>query len=913
MTLAGPRPATGPTIRAGTGQRLVDATLPELFLRQVRATPGAPAVVCGTSEVTYADLALRVDRLADGLCRLGVRPGDVVSVAVPRSVELIAVLLAVLDVGAAYLPLDADQPAERVRYLLTDARPRCVVVAGAQPEVDEAAGAHTPLHRLHDLETAGARGTEPTSNGHGPRPADTAYVIYTSGSTGRPKGVAVSHTGIVNHLAWMQRHFGLRADDRVLHKTQLGFDVSVWELFWPLTTGAVLVVAEPGLHKDPAALARLMAEERITTVHFVPSMLDVLLGETSLSDCTSLRRVITSGETLSAGLCRAFQEACDAPLHNLYGPTEAAIDVTSWECPRPLEGEVVPIGRPVDNTGIHVLDEALRPVGPGVTGELCVTGVQLATGYVNSPGLTAERFVACPFGDPGQRMYRTGDLAWWNRDGDLEYLGRSDDQVKINGVRVEVAEVEAALMRHPAVRRAAVVVDGPPDARRLTAQLTLDSRVAPGADRLVRLLELPEESRPRVVTLAPRLPVCVHQESEARFMFREIFEDEVYVQQGVTVPDGGCVLDVGANIGLFTLFVGLQAPDVRVYACEPVPEVFDVLRRNVNLHGVDAVLLPYALADEPRESADFTYYPGVSIISGRYASTAADGAVLSDYLRGELATGGEADTGVGDAVGDLVEDRLRARRLTVPVRTASQIIDEEDIDRVSLLKIDAERSELDVLAGIEDRHWALIDQVCLEVHDSDGRPDRVRALLTAQGFEVRARRPADDNLGDLVTFYAVRPGGASAGAQPRPAARPRSAFLDELLTEIRDKAAQVLPLSMLPSQMTAVSRLPLTANGKLDRARLMTASPATRPESARTATTERERVLCALIAEIVGVSRVQVDDNIFGIGGTSLTAVKLTAAICKRFGVPFKFRMVVDSPTAAGLARRLDELLAVQG
>ena len=289
-------------------------------------------------------------------------------------------------------------------------------------------------------------------------PRDPAYLIYTSGSTGRPKGVLVPHAGIVNRILWMQHEYRLQADDSVLQKTPSGFDVSVWEFFWPLITGATLVVARPEGHRDPAYLAQIIQSKRITTVHFVPSMLQAFLDEPTAAGCTGLRRVFCSGEALPAHLCDRFRQILDVDLHNLYGPTEASVDVTYWQCADAPGQTAVPIGRPVWNTQLHVLDDGLRPVSVGAEGELYLAGVQLARGYLNRPGLTAERFVASPFGPPGSRMYRTGDLARWRPDGVLDYIGRSDFQVKIRGQRIELGEIEAVLAEHPGVARALVDV-----------------------------------------------------------------------------------------------------------------------------------------------------------------------------------------------------------------------------------------------------------------------------------------------------------------------------------------------------------------------------------------------------------------------------------------------------------------------
>ncbi|MFE5711065.1 amino acid adenylation domain-containing protein [Streptomyces sp. NPDC056501] len=441
------------------------ATLPRLFAEQARRTPDATAVLFEDERIDYATLDARAEHLARHLVAHGARPERVVAVTLPRSVELLVALYAVHKAGAAYLPIDPDYPQDRVAHMLDDAAPVLVLTPELLAELEAApAPASTP---------ASTPAFTPESGLPEARPEHPAYVIYTSGSTGRPKGVVVTHAAIVNRLAWMQHEYGLEAGERVLQKTPSSFDVSVWEFFWPLITGATLVVARPEGHKDPDYLAALIRRHSITTVHFVPSMLEAFLAATDIAACRSLRRVICSGEALPTALAERLTAVSAAELHNLYGPTEAAVDVTSHPFdPAGGDGDAVgvPIGRPVWNTGVHVLDAALRPVPPGVTGELYLSGVQLARGYLGRAALTSERFTAAPFGPPGSRMYRTGDLARWRRDGVVEFLGRADDQVKLRGFRIELGEITAVLSQHPGVRQAAVVVreDRPGD-RRLVA------------------------------------------------------------------------------------------------------------------------------------------------------------------------------------------------------------------------------------------------------------------------------------------------------------------------------------------------------------------------------------------------------------------------------------------------------------
>ncbi|HEX6355795.1 amino acid adenylation domain-containing protein [Actinophytocola sp.] len=435
-----------------TGHPVPSTTLTALLEEQAAATPAATALVFDGVEHSYAALNARANRLAHELIAAGAGPESIVAIAVPRSVELVVALVAVLKAGAAYLPVDPDYPTERIEFMLTDAAPlRVLTTEALAPTLPAVA----PMIVLDGQAFASRPEHDPVT---ALTPSHPAYVIYTSGSTGRPKGVVVSHQSIVNRLCWGQAQYALAGDDRVLQKTPSGFDVSVWEFFWPLIVGAALVVARPEGHRDPAYLAELIRRERITTVHFVPSMLQAFVREPSARSCTGLRRVICSGEALPAELRARFAALLDVDLFNLYGPTEAAVEVTHWRCVAESDATSVPIGAPVWNTTVRVLDAELAPVPVGVVGELYLAGVQLARGYLNRPGLTAERFVANPFEPGGARMYRTGDLVRWRADGVIDYVGRADGQVKIRGLRVELGEIEAVLARHPAVAETAVVV-----------------------------------------------------------------------------------------------------------------------------------------------------------------------------------------------------------------------------------------------------------------------------------------------------------------------------------------------------------------------------------------------------------------------------------------------------------------------
>ncbi|KWE72114.1 non-ribosomal peptide synthetase [Burkholderia ubonensis] len=444
--------------------------LHRLFEQQTERTPDAVAAVHDDASLTYAELNLRANRLAHHLIALGVAPDSLVGVAMERSLDMIVALLAILKAGGAYVPVDPDYPAERVRFMIDNAQLRWLLtqqhLLPALPDTD--ARLIVVDRDAHEFAAAPASNPAPALSGD-----NLAYMIYTSGSTGRPKGALNTHRAVTNRILWMQHAYALGADDAVLQKTPFSFDVSVWEFFWPLVTGARLVFARPGGQRETDYLVDLIAREGITTVHFVPSMLRAFLDHPDLdAHCASLRRVVCSGEALPYDLQQRFFERLDARLYNLYGPTEAAVDVTAWECRRDDPHRNVPIGRPIANTRVYIVDAQMQPVPVGVAGELLIGGTPVGRGYHGEPELSAAKFIADPFSaDPHARLYRTGDLARYRADGNIEFLGRIDHQVKLRGLRIELGEIEATLREHPSVDAAVVALRGVDDGARLVAWL----------------------------------------------------------------------------------------------------------------------------------------------------------------------------------------------------------------------------------------------------------------------------------------------------------------------------------------------------------------------------------------------------------------------------------------------------------
>jgi amino acid adenylation domain-containing protein/FkbM family methyltransferase len=869
-------------------------TIHEIVGRQAARTPEAVAVEFEGESLTYAELDARANQLARHLRGLGVGPEAVVGVCVERSFEMVVGLLGVLKAGGAYLPLDPALPAERLAWMLEDTRAPLVLTVrrlrDALPDSD------AEVFELDaDWSHVGRQSAEPLPSASGG--SNLAYVIYTSGSTGRPKGVMIQHRSICNRLLWTLDAFPLAASDRLLQKTVFSFDASVWELFAPLMAGAQLVLARPGGHQDSGYLAAAVAERRITNLQLVPSMFGVLLAEPAFARCQSLRRVFCGGEALPAESVRLCRELLPgAELVNLYGPTEVSIDATYRACApgdTPERG-VVPIGRPLANMRVYVLDSDSGPAPLGVAGELYVGGCGLARGYLNRPGLTAERFVPDPYsGEPGARLYRTGDLARWTAAGELEFLGRADSQVKIRGFRIELGEIEAALRRHEQVQEAVVMA----------------REDVPGDQRLVAYV-VPRQKQPaagrQLFALPNGLEVAHLNRNETELLYEELFVEQNYLRHGVELRDGDCVFDVGANIGLFTLFVFTRCRAARVFAFEPIPRTYEALSANISLYGLNAVAYNCGVADRAG-AATFTFYPKVSASSGMYADATAEERVTRAFMANQ-------DGRLVAFADELMEGRFERELYECRLVTLSEVIEEQGVGQIDLLKVDVEKSECDVLRGLRDEDWAKVKQVVAEVHDSGGRLEEFLGLLKRHGFRCVVEQEAAFEHTGLHHVYAVHP---SRRAQPAAnGGAPAPALVRQTLDEaaLGARLREQLPDYMIPSAFVVLDALPALPNGKVDR-RALPAPDGSRRGAAgpyvapRNATEAR---LAEIWAGLLGVERVGVHDSFFDLGGHSLLATQAISRMRETFQAELSLRAFFESPTIASLSVGLVRSLAEQ-
>ena len=851
-------------------------SLAELIEEGAAGKSGEVAVSDHTHRITYGELQIRANQLARYLKKLGVGPEVRVGVCLERSAEMVTVLLGILKAGGAYVPLDPAYPAERLAWMMEDSGARVVLSeSGLRGLLPEGQAEVVCLDEVR--EAVGCEDRGPVKSGV--VGGNLAYVIYTSGSTGRPKGVMVSHEAIANRLLWMQSEFPLAGDDVVLQKTVFNFDASVWEIFLPLIAGARLFVARPQGEKDAAYLVEAVRENHITVLQMVPSMLRVLVEEPGFAQCSSLRRVFCGGEALPSDLWKRFQELSSAGLVNLYGPTETSIDATFQPFQGTERGPLVPIGRPIANMHVRLMNRNLELVAWGAVGELQIGGIGLARGYQGRPDLTAERFVPDPLGAPGSRLYRPGDLARLLPDGRLEFLGRADHQIKLRGYRIEPEEIESVLKAHPALQDAAVVMreDRPGD-QQLVAYIV---PVAPNSRKYQEFWRL-----------ANGLDIFHLRRQDTAVIYEEIFEHNSYLRHGITLEDGCCVLDVGANIGMFGLYIHENYRNAHVYAFEPIPPICDKLRDNVSLYRLNTAVIQSGVSNR-RGKAEFTFYPEMTTASGRYANALEDEKVSRVMIANQRLT---------EHADELLAGRFQEQRFECSLTTISDVIAEHGIDTIDLLKIDVEKSEAEALEGIEEIDWRKIRQIVMEVHDLAGRLASVVKLLESHGFHVTVEQDSLFTNTNLFNLYALR---QPAAPHPEPAGHAGNLPRNKLDLEdfkLRQYLLEKLPEYMVPGVFVELERLPLMSNGKVDRKKLP------RPEARRAAAkyapprTAEETELCRILAEVLGRDRIGIDDNFFELGGHSLLATQAVSRIRAAFSAEFSLRTFFESPTVAGMA-----------
>ena len=881
------------------------------FAAWARERPEQPALIADGLEIPAERLLERVHRLAARLRGLGIGPEARVALCLGRSGRWIEALLAVLEAGGAWVPVDPLQPPERFIGMLRDGGAAAVVTEsvfrGRIP--DDLPG----IVVLDDPAEAATLDELPTEapGDLGSRPRDLAYLLFTSGSTGRPKGVAVERASVSNLIEVLEREIYRKLEDgsplRVSLNAPLTFDASVKQ-WTQILRGHTLVIVPEEVRADGEALSAWIQEHRIDVFDCTPSQLRVLL-QAGLEDADAAplhpRAVLVGGEAIDGEMWRRLASGART-YFNLYGPTECTGDTT---CER-VAGEGPPsIGVPLGNVVARVADPTLEWVPIGAEGELVVGGAGLARGYAGRPRLTAGSFVPDPFGaSPGERLYRTGDRVRHLADGRLEFLGRLDHQVKVRGTRIELGEIEEILGRHPEVGGA--VVELREDA---TGAGRLVAYVVPPRERSARdgEVRVPRTLRPvngaagldaELFTLPNGLRIHHQNRNESEFIYGQIFEDEVYLTHGVELDDGAVVFDVGANVGLFPLYLHQLYDDLEIHACEPIPANLERLRANVERYGLDVTVHPVGLSNRPGR-AEFTFYPLWSAASGLYADESADERAARLFLVNR-------DEALDEYADEILEDRFRGETVSARLETLSRLIDEHGVERIDLLKLDVEKAELDILEGIEDRHWPAIRQLVIEVHDLEGRLEVIRRLLEDRGFSVLVNQDRLAEGTGIYNLYATRrPLSEMEAGRTEP--RDETETGGPSSSDLREYLRERLPEYMLPADFVVLGDFPYNRNGKIDRSALPAPEDvqSSRDREVASPRTPVEEMLVGVFGEVLGLDRVGRDENFFDLGGHSLVATQVMSRVRTAFQVELPLRLLFERPSASGLGSRIEAAL----
>lgn len=838
--------------------------LHQLIEEQVKRTPNRVALVFEQNKFTYEELNRRADQLALHLRNLGAGPDVVIGLLVERSVEIVVGMLGILKAGAAYLPIDPASPQERITFMLGDAQVKLLVTQTSLWEKLPAGVAQAVCLDLlpeSDLESAPQNPVPYDS-------ANLAYVIYTSGSTGRPKGVGIEHRNIVNYVLGVSQKLRLQPGMNHATVSTIAADLGNTVIFPALTTGGCLHIISHERAESQPLLSEYFERESIDVLKIVPSHLAALQSGKHPERVMPKSRLILGGEASRLDWIehlRVLSPRCE--IYNHYGPTETTVGVLTYHVgphvPNTRSG-TLPLGRPLPNGRIYVLDGNGQPVPVGAEGEIHIGGSGVARGYLNRPDLTAEKFVPDSFSpDRSERMYRTGDLARYLPDGNIEFCGRIDDQVKIHGYRIELGEIDGALREQPGVKDALVLASEDESGNRQLVAYVVPKRKRQPLWGNKALYWLPDGS-----------PVAHLNQAETDSLYNEIFVQQAYLQHGIAIHEGDCLVDVGADIGLFTVFASRLQRNLRILCFESDPAAHECLKANAEAWGTAVQCLPYGL-DHESKSAEASFFEALSGASGPH---------------------------------DLDVEANAAQP-----RTLSGVIAAEGIKRIDLLRIDLGESELEVMEELSPDDWSKIRQVVVRAHDRENL-ESITLLLERHGYEIVVEPVSSLNETQPSYLYAIRPAaGARLVRQQAADAHLQSLFSldEEVLTAaaLRRNLKKRLPQYMVPAASILMEKFPLTPNGKLDRKAL----PAFSHEVTQLSNdfvsprTEIEKTLAAIWTDLLKVKSIGVHDDFFELGAHSLMAVRAVSRIREAFGVDLPLATLLEAPTIASLAKILGD------
>ncbi len=906
-----------------------DKSLHQLFEEQEEKTPDHAAVVGPITNhksqvtnqvemhISYRELNEKSNRLAHRLQAKGIKPDSIVSLIVNRSIGMVIGIIAILKAGGAYFPIEPNCPKDRINFMLADSSAEILMTTRAL------SGKTTFAKEIIYLECQYDPYASSDSNANLPPaacPSNIAYIIYTSGTTGNPKGVIIEHENVVRLMVNDKFQFDFSESDVWSMFHSYCFDFSVWEMYGALLYGGKLFIVPEMVSRDTWEFLELLKKQSVTVLNQTPSAFYNLINlELNPSSCAlnnkllNIRYVIFGGEALTPAKLKVWHNRYPKTrLINMYGISETTVHVTYKEIEdNEIDINLSCIGRPIPTLSTYVMDKNLKLQPLGVPGELLVGGKGVGRGYLNRPGLTREKFVDHPY-RVGERLYKSGDLVRLMSEGELEYLGRIDQQVKIRGFRIELGEIENQLLDFAPVKEV-VVVDNKDNSgdKRLTAYIVPHPEHAYPVQRLLELKRQGGLSDHQLYELPSGHTLFYINRSETDSMYREIFEDQSYLRHGIKLSEGACIFDVGANIGVFSLFAHHTCKDAKIYSFEPIPPIYEVLELNTSLYGGDVKLFQCGISSVSGE-AFFTYYPLNTVLSGRYADTEQEMKTVKAFIDNQqlMNKANDKDSASGDQVQELLEDRLPSLRFKCVLKTLSQIIEEDRIERIDLLKIDVEKSEIDVLLGIAEKDWPKIEQMVIDVHNIDGRLDKIIELLENHGYKVSADQDRLLDNTDLYNVYAVQPGKDEVTEEnsDRLGERSESSSYcspERLKSDAHNFLRARLPEYMIPSMFVLLEAIPLTSSHKIDRKALLSIETDEIGKEYTAPTDEVEKKLAEIWSEVLGIEKdiIGIDADFFELGGHSLKATIMAGRIHKTLNVRMPLTVVFQTPTIRGLAR----------
>lgn len=855
----------------------------DLFKLQVNTFPNKVALSFEGKTTTFSEL----DKLSDDLAiclvnEYDIQSNDRIGIYMDRSDWFLVAVLAVLKAGAAYVPIDMKAGVERQEFILKDCDPKVLLILSESMfdilEFDMEAFSV-------DIQLSDWLEENPTPNKSIPsiQPSQLAYMIYTSGSTGTPKGVEITHENLANYLNWAKETYA----DLPSQTSDIGFysspsfDLTVTSLFLPLVSGTTLHVYPSTMDLSDILTDYFDSSTPMDLIKMTPAHVQVL--QHLDIESTNVKTVIVGGEELHPNHVRILRKLNpQIRIFNEYGPTECTVGCTACE----IE-ETITIGTPIANTQVYVVNEfgLLQP--EGIPGELLVGGKGVARGYRNRDELTNERFVEAKCIENGPRVYKTGDIVRWLPNGMLAFLGRNDNQVKIRGYRVELGEIEEKIASNEYVESAVVKVHTDAEDKSLLAYYIPNKDRAYTFYQSVKHAEQGLPDRMNLHDLPNGMKMYAYNKTELHFVFEEIFDHDVYLKHGIKIPDGACVFDVGANDGMFSLYAHLAAKEVTIHAFEPLPPTYQLLKHNTELYQGNYTIHNFGLSNK-EETAEFSYFPNATVLSTRYQETNEVESIVKKFIKN---ANEHPDLKLKDEQLDtLLGERLVVEKYSCHLQTLSHVMASEGIGKIDLLKVDVEKSELDVLEGIETEDWKKIDQIVIEVHDdANDRLGYIKGLLESHEYTVIVHQSDDAQGTNLYDLYARKNHliNSEINAETQKIRGIQCPSQHEIEHELIAYLKDALPEYMLPKALIPMSAFPIGVSGKIDKKQLKYAGELA-AESSMTyvaPNSELEKKLVEIWEHVLQKENIGLKHDFFTLGGHSLKAIRLINEYQKSFDV----------------------------